>query len=65
MEVNGGGGVNFLTGRGGWGAGSPSPGSDADRRDLADELTAATGTTTAGGGGNDVINATRATTAGG
>lgn len=58
MSVVGGGGSDFLTARGGWGAGLAYPGNfTATGGAQADELNGGNGSDTiSGGGGNDVIN---------
>ena len=58
VEVRGGGGVNFLTGRGGWGAGLAYAGNvTLIAGDLGDELNGGNGhDELVGGAGNDVMN---------
>ncbi len=58
VEVMGGGGVNFLTGRGGWGAGLAYAGNvTLVGGDLGDELNGGNGhDELTGGGGDDVLN---------
>ncbi len=58
IEIRGGGGVNFLTGRGGWGAGLSYVGNVAlIGGDLGDELNGGSGDDVlSGGAGNDTLN---------